>query len=60
MYLAVGGRTDLSLTLVQPVTLSASRRPTPPVCAVHIAVDDPHRLADTLRDRAFSLAAAVS
>jgi hypothetical protein len=51
LYLGVGGRTDLTLRLREPQTFSGLRGPTPPVETVHLATDDPDRLARALAER---------
>ena len=51
LYLAVGGRTDLTLRLREPQTFSGLRGPTPPVATVHLATDDSDRLARALAER---------
>ncbi|MDP9374779.1 MAG: hypothetical protein M3Q65_20495, partial [Chloroflexota bacterium] len=50
-YLAVGGRTDLTLTLRTPRALDGFLRPTPLVSAIRLAADEPERLAAALRRR---------
>ena len=51
LYLAVGGRTDLTLRLREPQTFCGLRGPTPPVETVHLATDDPDRLLRALAER---------
>lgn len=50
-YLAVGGRTDVTLKLREPQALNGLLRPTEPVDLVHLATDDPGRLTKELRKR---------
>jgi hypothetical protein len=58
LYLAVGGHTDLTLRLRGPRTFSGLRGPTPPVETVHLATDDPDRLARALAERVGAAAPA--
>ena len=51
LYLAVGGRTDLTLRLRESQTFCGLRGPTPPVQTVHLATDDPDRLLRALAER---------
>ncbi len=51
LYLAVGGRTDLTLRLREPQTFCGLRGPTPPVETMHLATDDPDRLVRALAER---------
>lgn len=51
VYLAVGGRTDLTLTLREPVTVDALWNPPPPVSTIHIAADRPDRMLAALNER---------
>lgn len=50
-YLAVGGRTDVTLRLHTPTVVAGLLRPTPPVTTVHLAADDGPALAQALQDR---------
>ena len=50
-YLAVGGRTDITLRLRTARPVYGLLRPTPPVTTVHVAADDPAHLAAALRTR---------
>jgi hypothetical protein len=50
-YLAIGGRTDLTLRLRAPVILQGLLTPTPPVLTVHFTADEPDRLVAALRER---------
>ena len=50
-YLAIGGRTDVTLRLRAPVVLQGLLTPTPPVLTVHFTADEPERLAAALRAR---------
>ncbi|MFH1141621.1 MAG: hypothetical protein V1724_08200 [Chloroflexota bacterium] len=50
-YLAVGGETDITLKLRKAQTLYGWLGPTPPVAAVHLAADEPQRLARELIER---------
>lgn len=50
-YLAVGGRTDVTLTLSTPIILRGLLRSTPPVRTVHLAADQPAALAAALEER---------
>jgi hypothetical protein len=47
-YLAVGGRTDVTVLLGEPVTISRLLGPTSPVTIVCVAADEPERLAREL------------
>jgi hypothetical protein len=58
LYLAVGGRTDLTLRLREPRTFSGLRGPTLPVETVHLATDDPDRLLRALGERVFAASPA--
>ncbi len=58
LYLAVGGRTDLTLRLREPRTFSGLRGPTPPVETVHLATDDPDRLVRALGERVLAASPA--
>ncbi|HUS17584.1 MAG TPA: hypothetical protein VM536_21525 [Chloroflexia bacterium] len=51
-YLAVGGRTDLTLHLREPVILAGLFRPLPPATTLCLAADAPEPLATALRQRA--------
>ena len=48
-YLAVGGRTDVTIRLRAARSVRGLLRPTPPVTMVHVAADDSARLTDGLR-----------
>ena len=50
-YLAVGGKTDLTLNLRAPLTIEGLLRESPPATIVHLAVDEPQKLAEVLRRR---------
>lgn len=50
--LAIGGRTDVTLALTEPIVVRRMVSPTPPVSTIHVAVDDPGRFADAIRARA--------
>ncbi|MHB1134950.1 MAG: hypothetical protein ACYC4L_21475 [Chloroflexota bacterium] len=50
-YLAANGTTDLTLRLRQPLSLQGLLNRTPPVTTLHVAVDEPHRLAASLATR---------
>ena len=50
-YLAVGGRTDVTLRLRAARPVHGLLRPTPPVTTVHVAADDPAHLTAALRPR---------
>ena len=50
-YLAVGGRTDVTLRLRAARSVYGLLRPTPPVTTVHVAADDPAHLTEALRPR---------
>jgi hypothetical protein len=50
-YLAVGGRTDVTLRLHAPAVIAGLLRPTPPVTVVHLASDDGPVLAQALQAR---------
>jgi hypothetical protein len=50
-YLAVGGRTDVTLLLHTPAVIAGLLRPTPPVTTVHLASDDGPALARALQAR---------
>ena len=50
-YLAVGGRTDVTLRLRAPRPVNGLLRLTSPVTTVHVAADDPAHLAAALRAR---------
>ena len=50
-YLAVGGRTDVTLHLRQPVVIAGLLRPTPPVTTVYLAADDGPALARAIQAR---------
>ncbi len=56
-YLAVGGRTDVTLTLRRPQSFRTAFGRTAPVDTLHIAVDEPQRLCEAVRAR-LALAAA--
>ena len=47
-YLAVGGRTDVTIHLREPVTISGLLGPISPVTMVCVAADEPERLAREL------------
>jgi hypothetical protein len=50
-YLAVNGKTNVSLHLNAPASVEGFLRPTPPVQTIHLAVDEPGRLARELQKR---------
>lgn len=50
-YLAVGGRTDLTLRLRTPCAVDGIRECTTPVAVIHVAADEPGRLARDLLAR---------
>ena len=50
-YLAVGGRTDVTLRLHTARPVHGLLRPTPPVTTVHVAADNPAHLTEALRTR---------
>jgi len=50
-YVAVGGRTDLTLHLREPVVLYGLTKPTPPVSTIHLAADNPEGLLNALHGR---------
>ncbi len=50
-YLAVGGRTQVVLSLRAPITLQRPFGVSPPVRTVRLATDDPDRMATALHDR---------
>jgi hypothetical protein len=50
-YLAVGGRTDVTLRLRRPTVIAGLLRPTPPVTTVHLAADDGPVLAAAIQAR---------
>jgi hypothetical protein len=50
-YLAVGGRTDVTLHLRRPIVIAGLLRPTPPVTTVHLAADDGPALARAIQAR---------
>lgn len=50
-YLEIGGNTDVTLELHSPRSLHGFLRPTPPVSAVHLAVDEPKAFARQLEAR---------
>lgn len=52
LYLAIGGRTDLTLRLHTPVILQGLFQPLPPATVLHLAADDPAALVAALRARA--------
>jgi hypothetical protein len=52
VYLAAGGRTDLTLRLREPVVLQGMIKAAAPARVLYLAADDPARLAAALRDRA--------
>lgn len=51
IYLATGGRTDLTLMLHSPQTVQGLFRSTRPASTIHLAADEPQRLASELRER---------
>ncbi len=51
-YLAVGGRTDLTLRLNKPITIAGLFKPLPATTVLHLAADDPAALVVALRARA--------
>jgi hypothetical protein len=51
-YIAMGGRTDLTIRLREPVVLHGLLKPTIPVRTIHFTADEPDRLAGALRERA--------
>ncbi|MDQ2806207.1 MAG: hypothetical protein M3Z04_04695 [Chloroflexota bacterium] len=52
LYLAIGGRTDLTLRLHTPVIIQGLFQPQPPATVLHLAADDPAALVAALRARA--------
>jgi len=50
-YLAIGGRTDITLRLREPVVLHGLLTDTPPVLTIHFNADEPDRLIAALRAR---------
>lgn len=54
-YLAVGGRTDVTLHLAQPISVQGLRGPTPPVLCLAVACDQPERFASEIARRANSV-----
>ncbi len=50
-YLAVGGRTDVTLHLRTPTVIAGLLRPTVPVTTIHLAADDGSALAQALQAR---------
>jgi hypothetical protein len=52
LYLAAGGRTDVTLRLRAPVALRGLLKPTPPPTVLHLAADDPPGQVAALRARA--------
>lgn len=59
-YLAVGGRTDVTLTLRRPQPFRTAFGRTAPVDTVHFAVDEPQRLCEAMRTRlALAIARSV-
>lgn len=50
-FLTIGGHTDITLELGSPLSINGFLRPKPPVSAVHLAADEPERLAVELRER---------
>ncbi len=52
LYLAVGGRTDLTLRLHTPVIIQGLFQAQPPATVLHLAADDPAALVAALRVRA--------
>ena len=57
-YFAIAGQTELSIRLRTPQVLRGTFGPTPPVTTVHLAVDEPERLARALDARAARYAEA--
>lgn len=50
IYLAMGGRTDLTLRLRSPQTVKGLLRNAGPASTIHLAADEPQRLASKLRE----------
>ena len=50
IYLATGGRTDLTLTLHSPQTVQGLFRSAGPASTIHLTADEPKRLASELRE----------
>lgn len=50
-YLAVGGKTQVTVKLTTPVSLQGFVKPTPPVDCIRFAVDEPDALIESLRSR---------
>lgn len=51
IYLTTGGKTDLTLRLRSPQTAKGPFRSTGPASTIHLAADEPGRLASKLRER---------
>jgi hypothetical protein len=51
IYLAMDGKTDLTLTLRSPVTVQGIFRTAGPVSKIHLAADQPESLTSKLRER---------
>ena len=51
LYLTTGGRTDVTLRLRVPRSIDGCLKESTPACLVHLAADDPGRLAWELRRR---------
>jgi hypothetical protein len=51
IYLATGGKTDLTLRLRSPQTAKGLFRSVGPASTIHLAADEPERLASKLRER---------
>ena len=51
LYLATGGKTDLTLRLRTPQAINSLFRTSQPATIVHLAADEPETMASELRER---------